>query len=154
MYKRHKIWAAIISSLSFLAAHVFHLDFTNIAEASITVVSIALAVYIAVPSVLLGSPFAKELKATTDAEDKTRSMLGTLSLYLRKAGGFSIATLLSGCWFLLVPNSFDGELTESVAYYARCGLSDLSFALFAINVFFIALITDFLITALMNSSLR
>ena len=62
MYKRHKLLLLAIFVGSFFITFLLGLDFSPIAEAAITVASIAMGVYIAAVSALLGSDYAKNLK--------------------------------------------------------------------------------------------
>ena len=62
MYRRHKIACVALSLLTFFAAFILKADYSKIADCAISVVSIALAVYIGAASVILGSDFAGKLK--------------------------------------------------------------------------------------------
>ena len=62
MYKRHKLLLLAIFVGSFFITFLLGLDFSPIAEAAITVASIAMGVYIAAVSALLGSDYAKKTK--------------------------------------------------------------------------------------------
>ena len=68
MYKRHKLLLFTVFVGSFFITFLLGLDFSPMAEAAITVASIAMGVYIAAVSALLGSDYAKNLKTTTDKE--------------------------------------------------------------------------------------
>ena len=68
MYRRHKILLLVCFGGIFLIAFFFNWEFYAVAEAAITVASIAMGVYIAAVSALLGSQYAKDLKGKTDKE--------------------------------------------------------------------------------------
>ena len=78
MYKRHKLLLLAVFVGSFFITFLLNLEF-SIAEAAITVASIAMGVYIAAVSALLGSNYAKNLKTTTDPEYPTKTLLGVLA---------------------------------------------------------------------------
>mgnify|MGYP000245263791 CR=1 FL=1 len=78
MYKRHKLLLLAVFVGSFFITFLLNLEFSPIAEA-ITVASIAMGVYIAAVSALLGSNYAKNLKTTTDPEYPTKTLLGVLA---------------------------------------------------------------------------
>lgn len=59
MYKRHKLLLFAVFVGSFFITFLLGLDFSPMAEAAITVASIAMGVYIAAVSALLGSDYAK-----------------------------------------------------------------------------------------------
>lgn len=62
MYERHKRLIVIIFIAVLIAAIILNADYSKIAEASISVMSIAVAVYISATSVILGSTYAEKLK--------------------------------------------------------------------------------------------
>ena len=86
MYKRHKVLLLICIIGTFLMAFFFNWEFEAVAEVAITVASIAMGVYIAAVSALLGSQYAQELKSKTDPEYPTKTLLGVLASYFRLAG--------------------------------------------------------------------
>ena len=57
MYRRHKILLLVCFGGIFLIAFFFNWEFYAVAEAAITVASIAMGVYIAAVSALLGSQY-------------------------------------------------------------------------------------------------
>ena len=79
MYKRHKLLLLAVFVGSFFITFLLNLEFSPIAEAAITVASIAMGAYIAAVSALLGSNYAKNLKTTTDPEYPTKTLLGVLA---------------------------------------------------------------------------
>ena len=62
MYKRHKRMVGVLTIVSFFASLLLQVNYNNITDITVTIISIALAVYIAAMSALLGSPYAKEFK--------------------------------------------------------------------------------------------
>ena len=101
MYKRHKRQLSICVIATTAMAFMFDWDFTPIAEIAVTVASIAMGVYIAAVSALLGSQYAKDLKGTTDRELPSKTLLGVLADYFRCAGFSCILLILTSCLFLL-----------------------------------------------------
>ena len=62
MYKRHKRQLSICVMATTAMAFMFDWDFTPIAEIAVTVASIAMGVYIAAVSALLGRPICKRFE--------------------------------------------------------------------------------------------
>ncbi len=104
MYKRHKRQLSICVMATTAMAFMFDWDFTPIAEIAVTVASIAMGVYIAAVSALLGSQYAKDLKGTTDRELPSKTLLGVLADYFRYAGFSCILLILTSCLFLIPSN--------------------------------------------------
>lgn len=101
MYKRHKLLLLAVFVGSFFITFLLGLDFSPMAEAAITVASIAMGVYIAAVSALLGSDYAKNLKTTTDKEYPSKILLGVLADYFRIAGLFCVVLIVAGCLYLI-----------------------------------------------------
>ena len=154
MYKRHKTLSVILFFTSFIIGMVLNLNYSSLADAAITVISIALAVIISVPAALLGSHFSKSLKAVSDKEKPTKSMLGVLAAYLRVAGFCCILTIAISSVYLLEPDTSALRTLLSKNYELICQTaSALSLALFAYNIFLMWLILKYLITAMLNAAL-
>lgn len=145
MYKRHKLFLLAVFVGSFFVAFFLDLDFSPIAEAAITVASIAMGVYIAAASALLGSDYAKSLKTTTDKEYPTKTLLGVLADYFRIAGLFCVVLIVVGCLYL-IPTVWDAT-GYFVANIFRCG-SAFSYAVFSANILSLWLILIFLVNSL------
>lgn len=148
MYKRHKLLLLTVFAGSFFATFLLKLDFSPIAEAAITVASIAMGVYIAAVSALLGSNYAKNLKTTTDAEYPTKTLLGVLADYFRIAGVFCVLLIIAGCLYLF-PVAWDVSNCFATNIF-RCG-SAFSYAVFSTNILFLWLILIFLVNSLSKS---
>lgn len=157
MYRRHKIACAVLFVLSFLATFILKADYSKIADSAISVVSIALAVYIGAASVILGSDFAGKLKKQQDSQLTTKSSLGVLASYLRIAGICSLLTvIISAIYMLDLDISFFDNILIKYALIENTQIfqnlcSALSSSLFVINVFFIWLILIFLINSMTKS---
>lgn len=157
MYRRHKIACAVLFVLTFLAAFILKADYSKMADSAISVVSIALAVYIGAASVILGSDFAGKLKKQQDSQLTTKSSLGVLASYLRIAGICSLLTVIISAIYILDLDIsfFDNVLikytqVENAQIFQHL-FSALSSSLFVINVFFIWLILIFLINSMTKS---
>ena len=157
MYKRHKIACIILAVLTFWAAFILKADYSKIAESAISIVSIALAVYIGAASVILGSNFANRLKMQQDRQLKTKTNLGVLASYLRIAGICSLLTVIVSAIYILDldVSYFDNILIKcgqvENAHFFQYLFSSLSSSLFAINIFFMWLILIFLINSMTKS---
>lgn len=145
MYMRHKTALILCVLICFTIAFAIDLNFSEIAEASITVASIAMGVYIATASALLGSPFARKLKSLQDKKIPTKSSLGVLSTYFRTAGLFCVLLIVISCVYLI----------SSRTHFANCAISFLkrfasatAFSVFSVNILFLWLILLFLVNSL------
>ena len=158
MYRRHKVILIISSASVFCICCFFKVDYSLISNLVVTIISIALAVYIAAASVLLGSPFAKELKKRIDEEDKTKSLLGVLSTYLRNAGAYSIISIIVSCFYAIrssVTFPFFIDAVQCLSNYKSTIInvaSSISCTLFFINIFFLWQILKFLINSLTKAA--
>lgn len=132
----------------FLIAFFFNWEFYAVAEAAITVASIAMGVYIAAVSALLGSQYAKDLKGKTDKEYPTKTLLGVLADYFRLAGIACVLLIIISCAFL-IPTNMDLS-SNYLLYLLRCG-SAFSYAIFAANILLLWLILIFLVNSLGKS---
>ena len=157
MYKRHKRRLCIYSIIVFCVCYIFNIDYALISEMAVTIISIALAVYIAAASVLLGSPFAKGLKRQIDTEDKTKSSLGVLSTYLHNAGVCSVVSIVVSCLYIISPSisvPFHIKALQNLLAFKNVAInlfSSLSCTLFCMNVFFLWHIFEFLVNSLTKS---
>lgn len=66
MYFRHKIVIIITFALTSLISFLIKINYLEIAEIAVTVVSIALAVYISAATALLGSNYVKRMRKQQD----------------------------------------------------------------------------------------
>lgn len=144
MYKRHKRQLSICVMAITAMAFMFDWDFTPIAEIAVTVASIAMGVYIAAVSALLGSQYAKDLKGTTDSELPSKTLLGVLADYFRCAGFSCILLILTSCLFLIPSNIMFSPILLKVG-------SSLSYGVFSSNIFLLWLILVFLVNSLGKS---
>lgn len=141
MYKRHQRQLTCCISMVSVVAFILNWDFKEIADATLTVSSITMGVYIAAVSALLGSKYAKELREKTDSEYKTKTLLGVLADYFRCAGGWCIMTMILSCIFHI------SCISESKVCFIQY-VSAFSFGAFAGNLLLFWLILIFLINSL------
>lgn len=148
MYRRHKFLFLICFIGTLALAFFFNWKFGSVAEAAITVASIAMGVYIAAVSALLGSQYAKELKSKTDKEYPTKTLLGVLANYFRIAGTLCIFLIVISCIFL--SNMKIDYTNLFLQFFIRCW-SALSYAVFAVNIQCLWFILTFLVNSLGRS---
>lgn len=141
MYKRHKQSTGLCLLTVSVAAFVFEWEYHAIAEMAVTVASIAMGVYIAAVSSLLGSEYAKDLKGKTDPEHKNKTMLGVLADYFRWASVSCMLLIVVSCLFLIPSN------IKFLPLLLKLGGS-LSYGLFAANILLIWYVLTFLINSL------
>ena len=159
MYRRHIALTVLIAIITFFCSYALCLDYSTIADVAMTAASIALAVYIAVPSTILGSPYACTLKRERSSEDRTRSLLGVLASYLKFASICAIFSVMLSCVCVLLLNKeklaidvFGRMVEVHFSTVAAQAISSLSFASFALTLFYTWLIMKFLAIALVSSA--
>ena len=141
-----------------LITYSFGFDYSKISSSVFTVVSISVAVYIAVAAALLDSRYAVALKSAVDAEITTKTQLGVLSEYLRWAGRFSIITIVISCFFIVLPSEkamvLVQQLIKQASVIEAVGqlASSIAFGVFALNILFLWRIFVFLINSLNKSA--
>lgn len=158
MYERHKRLIVIIFIAVLIAAIILNADYSKIAEASISVMSIAVAVYISATSVILGSTYAEKLKGQVDSKITTSTSLGVLAAYLRNAGALAIIMIMISTLYVLkigTPKPIAILLTNNgwhtIGTLILRVVSAISCGLFAVNIVFMYLILLFLINSMSKS---
>ena len=158
MYERHKRLIVIIFIAVLIAAIILNADYSKIAEASISVMSIAVAVYISATSVILGSTYAEKLKGQVDSKITTSSSLGVLAAYLRNAGALAVIMIMISTLYVLkigTPKPIAILLTNNgwhtIGTLILRVVSAISCGLFAVNIVFMYLILLFLINSMSKS---
>lgn len=158
MYERHKCLIVIIFIAVLIAAIILDADYSKIAEASISVMSIAVAVYISATSVILGSTYAEKLKGQVDSKIKTSTSLGVLAAYLRNAGALAVIMIMISTLYVLkigTPKPIAILLTNNgwhtIGTLILRVVSAISCGLFAVNIVFMYLILLFLINSMSKS---
>lgn len=138
-YKIFLIWCFITVSV---IAYLLNWNFDSMADTATTLVSIAVGVYIAAASALLGSPYAKELKQITDKKRPSNTLLGTL--YFRHAGKLGITTVIVSCLYK-IPAIYNVPVI-----IARIG-SAAAYGIFFCNILFLWLVFVFLVNSIEKS---
>lgn len=158
MYKKDKIIAVSLFLVTGVVTYFFGFDYSKISSTVFTVVSISVAVYIAVAAALLDSKYAVALKSAVDTKITTKTQLGVLSEYLRWAGRFSIITIVISCFFVVLPSEKAMVLVQQLIIQAivieTVGrlASSVAFGVFALNILFLWRIFIFLINSLSKST--
>lgn len=153
MYKRHIRLSFAVVIFAFLLGIAAKCRYSLLAETAITVIAIELAVYISIPTALLGSPFSKSLKRLADREKPTKSMLGVLATYLKTAGTCSVFTIALSAAYILKPDTtmLQRMMGDNYAAFFQI-VSAFSLAVFVYNIFLMCLIMRILITAMLNAA--
>ena len=158
MYERHKRLIVIIFIAVLIAAIILNADYSKISEASISVMSIAVAVYISATSVILGSTYAEKLKGQVDSKITTSTSLGVLAAYLRNAGALAVIMIMISTLYVLkigTPKPIAILLTNNgwhtIGTLILRVVSAISCGLFAVNIVFMYLILLFLINSMSKS---
>ena len=112
MYRHHRIELITCWTIVSIIAFIYNWDFFEMAGTAITIASIAIGVYIAAVSALLGSKYAEKLQQIEDPEIKTKTFLGVLAHYFRYAG--------TGCMFLIIISIIYCIPTEPIMLLSLC----------------------------------
>lgn len=150
MYKKHLLLAAFVFGTVFAVSFMLQVDYWNISEDAMTLVSIAIAVYITVPSFLVGSPYADKLKRTPDPKRTGMSQLGTLRDYLRDSMFFSILTIVLRAVYALKLVNFGKYCNNKIDVDLL--ISSFSCAVFALDILFLWLIFKLILVTMMNAA--
>ncbi len=152
MYPKHKNIAIAMFFATIVVSYLLKLNFKAIASESISIVSIALAVYAISISNLVGSNLAKAMKATPDKIIKSKTQLGVLKTYIQSAMKVAISTLVISCLVKLIPEQTKEFMMEVPEYKTVMEvISAIGFGLFAIDFLFIWLIFDFITNRQMSN---
>lgn len=150
MYKKHKVICFIAAVVSFFAAYIFNANYSKIADNAMTLVSIVIAVYITVASVLMGSTYAAAIKRIPDKINKGNSLLGTLKDYITDSMAFSILSIIISSLYsfeiINIGEFWNGKIDGDRLFSA------LSCAIFALNIVFLWLIFRLMMVIMLNSA--
>lgn len=150
MEKKHKYICCFGFIFAFIITYIFRLDFYIIASESISVVSIALAIYTISISALIGSEFSKKLQETQHFEKKDFTQLDIIINYFKNAAVISIITIV----FSMIKMLDFSLLIQKIAAIPKISsiisvidlsqtFSSICFAFLALNFIFICLIIKF-----------
>lgn len=152
MEKNHKIICFSCFALSGLLTYIIDVDFSLIASETISVVSIALAIYTFSISTLVGSKFTKNLKENIHKEKSDYTQLDVLRIYFKNATTISIITIILSMFQKLNINIFLLKINKILSSYKFFTFIDLSrifssvcFAFLTLNFIFIWLIIKFVL---------
>lgn len=150
MYKKHSLLVVIVSVIVFFLSERVQADYSTLSEDAMTLVSIVTAVYITVPSFMVGSPYADKLKRTSDSKKPGMSQLGTIREYLRCGMFFSIVTILICSMYSLKLVAF-GKICNNKVDLDQL-FSSFSCSIFAVNILFLWLIFKLTLATMMNAA--
>lgn len=137
MYKEHKALMLVVLTTVFIASYVLKINYNLIATETITIISIALAVYMASFSQLAASKLAEEMKKTPDKKIFGKSELGVLESYLKKAIIFGLISIVISCMYLL-------DINVDVSKYENI-FSSIALSILSVNFIFIWLLFNFMV---------
>lgn len=140
MYKRHKWLIVILFLITCSASYYFNANYNKIAESAINVTAIAIGIYTAAVSSILGSDYSKKLASITSREYSYKTLLGVLTQYLYWAGVSSLLTIVLSVFFLtdlISKEHFLGKVVSSVSY-----------GFFIVNIILFGLVFQFLVNSL------
>lgn len=137
MYKKHRTVIVMLFILISVVGYLCGIKYELIASEVITIISIALAVYIASFSQLASSQLAKEMKVTSDKIIPGKSQLGVIAQYLKAALVFGLLSIVIRCTCLMkvIPENL---IVTDV-------LSAIALGILSVNFVFIWLLFEFMI---------
>lgn len=147
LYKRHRILLVMLLLLSYITAWIYNIPFKLIASDTITLNSIAIAVYMTAITLMIGSKTADAMKKT-DYEIKTKTQMGVLLAYLKRAMLVGIFSILNSFAAKIYCN--DQLLTQKPYIYKA--ISSTGFALLIVTIFYMWLIFRFISAVIINDS--
>ena len=154
MEQNHKRMAVWISILVFGVSFFYRWDFSVIASDSISIVSIALAIYTISISALIGSNFAKLLKDTPHPVLKDSTQLDVIIHYFKQATKTAILTLLLSL-FIQLDHTFIMQRLNELKLLRTIDFgriySSLCFSCLVLNFIFIWIIFQFIINRQMEN---
>lgn len=143
MSKKDKWLAFTLGLLVFASSFVLRLDYAEIASEGLTLSSIVLAVYVAAMMGLTGSKLAeKMINAIAPGGEYTQ--LWILRSYFKSALVFAVMTIVLSSLTLLVP-TIDTSTASDVSILIGRGASAFSLAVYAVNLFFMAVTLKFML---------
>lgn len=152
MEKNHKYICCFGFVFAFIITYILKLDFSVIASESISVVSIALAIYTISISALIGSEFSKKLQEKTHFEKKDFTQLDIIINYLKNAAFVSILTIVFSMIKMLDFSILIQKIDSIPNISSIISVIDLSqtfssicFAFLALNFIFTWLIIEFIL---------
>lgn len=153
MYTYHKrILFLSFFTVGFLS-YFLNIPFEKIASDSITVVSIAIAVYMTAITLLIGNKIVESM-GKTDSFIKTKTKLGVLVTYLKSAVLVGVLSILDCCFLKIYtvedPNQLEGCFKNLYEIYKI--VSAIGLALFITTLLFMLLIFKFIATTILNQS--
>lgn len=138
MYKEHKRIIVFSFIALFCISCYFKLDYRQISSDGITIVSIALAVYIASFSSLTTSNLARVMENKSDRRIPGKSELGVLQNYLQDAIILGLGCIVISCTCKLLNEEFIGKRAYLI-------LSSFGIASLGANLMFVWLMFKFML---------
>lgn len=142
MYKKHRVFLALIIILCGAVSFAYKVDYAEIASEAITVVSIVLAIYMTSFSGLVSSELAKTMQRKEDKILTGKSQLGVLRSYLNVAVVTGILNIIVACISLIISSKMETTIEKGILYYivSASGCSTLG-----ANIFLMLLLYRFMV---------
>lgn len=137
MYKKHRRLIVVIFIVVSMIGYLCEINYDLIASEVITIVSIALAVYIASFSQLASSQLANQMKNTSDKKIPGKSQLGVIAQYLKAALVFGLSSIVISCVCLV-------DIIPTALIIADV-ISSIALGVLSVNFVFIWLLFEFMI---------
>lgn len=138
MYFKDKIILFIVSCISLVSSWLWKFDYADIASDSMTIISIALAVYMTIFSSLMSSELADKMKKTKDNYFKEKTEMGVLQTYLKNAIYVGCINILLSCGVLIIES-------KKINQYIYLFISSIGITTLVCNIYFMYLMYKFMI---------
>lgn len=155
MYICHKRILILSSITVGIISYLLNIPFEKIASDSITVVSIAIAVYMTAITLLIGNKIVESMGRPDDFI-KTKTKLGVLVTYLKSAVLVGILSILDCCFLKIYIVKDPNQLEDCFKIFNEIYkiVSAIGLALFITTLLFMLLIFRFIATTILNQNRR
>lgn len=151
MYPVHKRILACCFIATGLISFWLNIPFEKIASDSITIVSIAIAIYMTAITLLIGSKIVESMGKADDII-KTKTKLGVLTVYLKSAVWTGIISIIDCCFLKMYADEYYhgiDDVTQVFQIVYRIAAS-FGMALFVITLIFMILILYFISASILK----
>ena len=144
LYRKHKIAIGVVAIVIIILEFWLKVDYFEVADHSISVIAIALGIYIAALTALLGSKTMTAMKNAPDPNVPGKSKLGVLITYFRAAMLCGLVSIVIS--YISIFNKTNGWFSNYL--HSEIVLSSLGFALLSLNFLFMWLLFSFIVNSI------
>ena len=147
LYKNHRTILIMVTLLAGCIAWIFDIPYYKIASDAITLVTIAIAIYFAAVTLLIGSKTAGIMNQP-DYIIKTKTQMGVFMQYLKWAILVGLLSIVDS----YITKIYCDEKLHLIMPYLYKTISSIGIALLAAMIFFIWIIFEFISAVLIRES--